>query len=254
LVAKGGADALDLMREQAHAGTPVTLLVTDAHMPGMDGFSLAEHVKADSQLARTPIVMLTSASQRGDVERCNELGISAHLSKPVKQSELREVISMLLDRTAAQSETGAPIARHAIHDRHVESSLKILLAEDNPINQKLAVRMLEKRGHRLTVASNGREALAALQKEAFDLVLMDIQMPEMDGFEATAAIRESERGTGKHQPIVAMTAHAMKGDDQRCLDAGMDDYLAKPIRSEEVYKLLDGFPETCSRQAHHRIV
>jgi signal transduction histidine kinase/CheY-like chemotaxis protein len=242
LVAKGATDALVLMRERADAGRPVTLLVTDAHMPGMDGFSLAERVKADPELARTPIVMLTSASQRGDVVRCNDLGISAHLSKPVKQSELCEAISMLLDRTAAQSESGVPLARHASHDRQVEPSLKILLAEDNPINQKLAVRMLEKRGHRLTVASNGREALAALQEDTFDLVLMDIQMPEMDGFEAAAAIREKERGTGKHQPIVAMTAHAMKGDDQRCLDAGMDGYLAKPIRSEELFALLAGFP------------
>jgi CheY-like chemotaxis protein len=242
LVAERASDALVLMRERADAGKPVTLLVTDAHMPEMDGFSLAEQVKNDPALAQTPIMILTSAGQRGDATRCSQLGISAYLTKPVSQSELREAIFLLLDRTAATEAPGALITRHMIHERHAEASLKILLAEDNPVNQKLAVRLLEKRGHKLTVAKNGREALAALQQEAFDLVLMDIQMPEMDGFEATAAIRESERGTGKHQPIVAMTAHAMKGDDRRCLDAGMDGYLAKPIRSEEVYALLEGFP------------
>ncbi|HEY1219016.1 MAG: response regulator [Bryobacteraceae bacterium] len=242
LVAEGAHDALALMRERADAGKPVTLLVTDAHMPDVDGFSLAEDVKSDPGFARTPIIMLTSAGQRGDAARCNQLGISAYLTKPVSQSELREAIFMLLDRSGATSAADGLITRHAIHESHAESRLKILLAEDNPINQKLAVRMLEKRGHTLTVAGNGRQALAILQKDSFDLVLMDIQMPEMDGFEATAAIRESERGTGKHQPIVAMTAHAMKGDDRRCLDAGMDGYLAKPIRSEEVYALLEGFP------------
>jgi signal transduction histidine kinase/CheY-like chemotaxis protein len=250
LVAECASEALDLMRERAEAGKPVTLLVTDAQMPEMDGFELAKRVRDDPKLARTPIMMLTSAGQRGDVARCKELGISAHLTKPVSQSELREAIFMLLDQTAATSVPDALITREAIHQQHVESSLKILLAEDNPVNQKVALKILEKRGHQVVVVGNGREALAALKEDVFDLVLMDIQMPEMDGFEATAAIRESERGTGKHQPIVAMTAHAMKDDDQRCLDAGMDGYFAKPIRSEEVYKLLDGFPGTCSRQAH----
>jgi CheY-like chemotaxis protein len=242
LVAECASEALDLMRERAEAGKPVTLLVTDAQMPEMDGFELAKRVRDDPKLARTPIMMLTSAGQRGDVARCKELGISAHLTKPVSQSELREAIFVQLDRMAAASVPDTLIARHVIHRRHEEASLKILLAEDNTVNQKVAVRILEKRGHKVAVAGNGREALAALKEDVFDLVLMDIQMPEMDGFEATAAIRLSERDTGKHQPIVAMTAHAMKGDDQRCLEAGMDGYLAKPIRSEEVYLLLDGFP------------
>ena len=240
LVASGASDALALMRERADAGNPVTLLVTDAHMPDMDGFALTAQVKADPTLAQALIIMLTSAGQRSDAARCGELGISAYLTKPVRQSELREVIFMLLDRTADARVSGALITRHAIHERHNESSLRILLAEDNPINQKLAVRMLEKRGHKVTVVRNGREAVAAVGEQEFDLVLMDIQMPEMDGIEATAAIRENERGTGKHRTIVAMTAHAMKGDDQRCLDAGMDGYLSKPIRSEELSALLDG--------------
>jgi CheY-like chemotaxis protein len=161
----------------------------------------------------------------------------------VSQSELREAIFMLLGDKPAELPAGGLVTHHVIHEKHARSSLKILLAEDNLVNQKLAVRMLEKRGHNITVAGNGLAALAALEASAFDLVLMDIQMPGMDGFEATAAIRESERGTLRHQPIVAMTAHAMKGDDQRCLDAGMDGYLAKPIRSEELSALLDGFPE-----------
>jgi signal transduction histidine kinase/DNA-binding response OmpR family regulator len=244
MVADSGKGALALMRERADAGQPVTLLVTDAHMPEMDGFSLAGEVKGDPKLAGAAIMMLTSAGQRGDGARCRELGISAYLTKPVSQSELREAIFMLLDRKPGELPAGGLITRHVIHEKHMGSSLSILVAEDNPVNQKLAARMLEKRGHKITVAGNGREALAALETDTFDLVLMDIQMPEMDGFEATAAIRERERerGAGRHQPIIAMTAHAMKGDDRRCLDAGMDGYLAKPIRGEELYALLDGFP------------
>jgi signal transduction histidine kinase/CheY-like chemotaxis protein len=244
LVADSARGALALMRERADAGKPVTLLFTDAHMPEMDGFSLASQVKRDPKLAGAAIMMLTSAGQPGDGTRCRELGISAYLTKPVSQSELREAIFMLLDRKPAHIPAGPLITRHTIHEKLTGCSLKILVAEDNPVNQKLAVWMLEKRGHKVTVAQDGLQALAALKLEAFDLVLMDIQMPEMDGFEATAAIREAERGTGKHQPIFAMTAHAMKGDDQRCVDAGMDGYLAKPIRGEELYALLANFEES----------
>ena len=242
MAAESASRALAVMRERAEAGKPVTLLVADAHMPEMDGFSLAERVKADPKLAGASIVMLTSAGQRGDGARCCELGISTYLTKPVSQSELCEAIFLLLDRRPEDSTAGGPSASHAMHEQHAESSLNILVAEDNPVNQKLAVRILEKRGHRATVARNGREALAKLRLESFDLVLMDVQMPELDGIETTAAIRESEHGNGKHQPIIAMTANAMKGDEQRCLDAGMDGYLAKPIRREELYALLDGFP------------
>jgi signal transduction histidine kinase/CheY-like chemotaxis protein len=241
-VAESASDALAFMYQRADAGVPFTLLLTDAHMPEMDGFSLAQCVKTDPKLAATPIIMLTSAGQRGDGARCNQLGISAYLTKPVRQSELHEAILMLLNRASAGPDAGGLITRHTIHGRHAGSSLKILLAEDNLVNRKLATILFEKRGHKITPAGNGREALAALQKDDFDLVLMDVQMPEMDGFEATAAIRDRECATGKHQLVVAMTAHAMKGDDRRCLDAGMDGYLAKPIRSEAVDALLDGFP------------
>jgi signal transduction histidine kinase/CheY-like chemotaxis protein len=238
LVAPDAPAALALMRERAEAGKPVTLLLTDGHMPDMDGFSLAAAVKSDPKLAGAAIMMLTSAGQRGDAARCRDLGISAYLTKPVSRSELREAIFLLLDRKPAGPTADGLITRHLIHEKS-GLSLKILVAEDNPVNQKLALRILEKRGHKVTLAGNGREAVVALEAEAFDLVLMDIQMPEMDGFEATAAIREKERGTGRHQRIVAMTAHAMKGDEQRCLDAGMDGYLAKPIRGEELYALLE---------------
>jgi signal transduction histidine kinase/DNA-binding response OmpR family regulator len=241
-VAEHAKGALARMREQADAGQPVTLLVTDAHMPEMDGFSLAERVKGDPKLAATPIMMLTSAGQRGDGARCRELGVSAYLTKPVSQSELREAIFMMLDRKPEESPVDGLITRHAIHEKLAAASLKILVAEDNPVNRTLALKMLEKRGHKVTLAGNGIEAVAALQADTFDLVLMDIQMPEMDGFEATAAIRASERGTGRHQPIVALTAHAMKGDQERCRDAGMDGYLAKPIRPDDLTALLDGFP------------
>jgi CheY-like chemotaxis protein len=211
-------------------------------MPEMDGFALAEQVKSDPALAGIPIMMLTSAGQRGDGARCREAGISAYLPKPVSQSDLREAIFMLLGRDSADFPVDGLITRHAIHEKHAGNSLNILLVEDNPVNQKLAVTMLRKRGHKISVAGNGQEALAALEADGFDLVLMDIQMPVMDGFEATAAIREAERSTGGRLPIVAMTAHAIKGDDQRCLNAGMDGYLAKPIRGEELYALLDAFP------------
>jgi len=243
-VASSAKSALVLMRERAEAGTPVTLLLTDAHMPEMDGFSLAKEVKGDPNLAGAAIMMLTSAGQRSDGLRCRELGISAYLTKPVSQSELREAIFRLFDRKPAGVLSGEQAAPHVAHEKSAGTSLKILLAEDNQVNQKLVVWMLEKRGHKITVAGNGREAVSALQSGAFDLVLMDIQMPEMDGFEATAAIRESERGTGRHQRIIAMTAHAMKGDDQRCVDAGMDGYLAKPIRGEDLYALLEGVGES----------
>jgi signal transduction histidine kinase/CheY-like chemotaxis protein len=246
-VAESAKAALALMREQADAGTPVTLLVADAHMPEADGFWLAGQVKGDGKLAGAAIVMLTSAGRRGDAARCRESGIAAYLTKPVGQSELRETVFMLLDRKPGEIPPGGALARQAIGGKPAKSSLKILVVEDNPVNQKVAARMLEHRGHKITVAGNGREALAALQAEAFDLVLMDIQMPGMDGFEATAAIRETERDTGKHQPIIAMTAHAMKGDEQRCLDAGMDGYLAKPIRGAEISAMLDGFPGSLAR-------
>jgi two-component system, sensor histidine kinase and response regulator len=187
--------------------------------------------------------MLTSAGHRGDGQRCKELGVSAYLLKPIRQSELREAIARVL---GAREQTGAIplITRYSLADaREPGASLQILVAEDNAVNQLLVRRMLEKRGHRVLVVNNGREVLTAIENESYDLVLMDVQMPEMDGIEATLAIREKEKeqDSQSHQAIVALTAHAMKGDQERCQAAGMDDYLTKPIRPQELDKLLDRY-------------
>jgi two-component system sensor histidine kinase/response regulator len=186
-------------------------------------------------------MMLTSAGHRGDAERCKQLGISAYLLKPIRQSELREAIGRVL---GAQEQRGAIplITRFSLHDARDQSEvLRILVAEDNPVNQRLITRLLEKRGHRVVIAPDGKQAVLALAKEAFDLVFMDVQMPEMDGLEATGAIRQKEIASGEHQPIIALTAHAMKGDEGKCLSAGMDGYLSKPIHPQELDKVLDKY-------------
>jgi CheY-like chemotaxis protein len=211
------------------------------HMPKMDGFTLVEHIRHNPELATSTIMMLTSAGHRGDAARCLELGVAAYLLKPIRQSELREAIARILG--AREQEGAIPlITRFSLHDaRDPSAFLRVLLAEDNAVNQRLAVRLLEKRGHRVAVAGNGREALEALEKEKFDLVFMDVQMPEMDGLEATATIREREKSSGLHQPIIALTAHAMKGDREKCLAAGMDGYLTKPIRPQDLEGILDEY-------------
>jgi PAS domain S-box-containing protein len=241
--APGGAEALAELSAAWQAGEPYTLILTDMHMPKMDGFELVEHVRQRPELSAATIMMLTSAGHRGDAVRCQELGVSAYLLKPVRQSELREAIARVLD--AREHAGPVPlITRYSLHDeREPTAVLRVLLAEDNAVNQRLAVRMLEKRGHRVMVAANGREVLEVLEKESFDLVLMDVQMPEVDGFEATVALREKEReqNRGAHLPVVALTAHAMKGDRERCLAAGMDGYLAKPIRSHELDEILENY-------------
>ncbi len=213
------------------------LIVTDMHMPKMDGFALVEHIRRRELYAAT-IMMLTSAGHRGDAERCQKLGVSAYLLKPIRQSELREAIARVLGARAQEGMIPL-ITRFSLGDaRDPSDILRILVVEDNLVNQRLVVRLLEKRGHRVVVAGNGREALASVEKEPFDIVLMDVQMPEMDGFEATAAIRRKEKTTGLHQIIVALTAHAMKGDREKCLAGGMDAYLSKPIRPQELDEVL----------------
>ncbi len=191
-------------------------------------------------------MMLTSGGHRGDSARCSALGIAAYLLKPVRQSELRQAIARVLGASEAL-EAAPMITRDSLVDgRNPASALQILLAEDNLINQKLATRLLVKRGHQVTVTANGREALAALAERAYDVVLMDVQMPEMDGIEATRVLREREKMTGTHQQVVAMTALAMKGDRERCIEAGMDGYLAKPIQQQELDELLENYVETKS--------
>jgi signal transduction histidine kinase/CheY-like chemotaxis protein len=236
--AEGGEAALAQLSAAQEAGEPFGLILMDMHMPGMDGFELTERIRQGPHPSTVTIMMLTSAGHRGDAARCQELGIAAYLLKPIRQSELREAIARVL---GAREQHGAIplITRYSLQDaREPSASLHVLLAEDNRVNQRLATRLLEKRGHSVVVAADGREALAAIEKEGFDLVLMDLQMPEMDGFEATVAIREKEKAGGARLPIVALTAHAMKGDREKCLAAGMDGYLTKPIRTPELDEIL----------------
>ncbi len=236
---EGGEEALAELFAAREAGKPFALILTDMHMPGMDGFALVERIRQRPELSPATIMMLTSAGHRGDAARCQELGVAAYLLKPIRQSELREAIARVL---GAVAEEGAIplITRFSLqHPREPAAFLRVLVAEDNPVNQRLVVRLLEKRGHRVEVVVNGREALQVLDKQRFDLVLMDVQMPEMDGMEATAAIRKKETGSGWHIPIVALTANVMKGDREKYLASGMDGYLAKPIRPLELDELLE---------------
>lgn len=233
------ADALAALHEAQHAGRPFRLVLTDAQMPQTDGFMLAEAIKTDSAIAGATVVMLTSAGQSGDAARCREVGVAAYLTKPVKRSELRSVILLAL---SGSSDAPALVTRHSLRDaRHTG---RVLLVEDNVVNQLVARRLLEKRGHTVVVVANGREALLVLDDTAcvgFGCALMDVQMPEMDGFECTALIRDREQVTGAHLPIIAMTAHAMKGDDERCRTAGMDAYLSKPIDPDELFELVERY-------------
>jgi CheY-like chemotaxis protein len=182
-------------------------------------------------------MMLTSGGLRGDAARCKELGVQAYLTKPVRGAELLKAIQTVLGSADESDKEKSLITQHTLRENH--AGLKILLAEDNAVNQKVAVRVLEKRGHKVVVAGNGKAAVEATAMEEFDLVLMDVQMPEMDGLEATAAIRVREQTTGRHIPIIAMTAHAMVGDKEDCLAAGMDSYLSKPLQFKELFAVIE---------------
>jgi two-component system, sensor histidine kinase and response regulator len=253
--ASDGEKALVALRAARDSGEPYQLILTDMRMPKMDGFGLVEEVKRLPGLSTSTIMMLTSDGQRGDAVRCAELGISAYLMKPVRKSELREAIMRVLS-TNQQAGEARMVTRYSMQEVGGPGrSLNVLLAEDNPVNQKLAIRLLEKRGHRVTLACNGVQALAALEKGPYDLVLMDVQMPEMDGLEATTLLRAREKGRGEHQAVVAMTALVMKGDRERCLAAGMDGYLSKPIAPQELDDVLDrysspGRPEATAAQTN----
>jgi CheY-like chemotaxis protein len=233
---KSGAEAIVELLAASAAGKQYAVIITDVLMPEMDGFSFVERVRQEPKLSTAKIMMLTSAGQRGDAARCEELGISAYAMKPVRQSELRNVIFRLLGE---KENGGLLITRYSLATtQNAGISLRILVAEDNAVNQKLVARLLEKRGHTVKIVGNGGEALESLERESYDLVLMDMQMPEMDGFEATGELRKREQQTGLHIPVIALTAHAMKGDRERCLEAGMDGYLSKPIFAPELDELL----------------
>jgi len=259
----GGIAALAALEQAERNSQLFSLMILDVHMPEMDGFALAEKIRQRPRLVETRIILLTSTGQQGDGSRCRDLGISAYLPKPIKQSELLQAVLTVLGEARSKQPLVSVVTRHSL--RETRGPLEVLLVEDNLVNQKLAVRLLEKQGHSVTVAGNGREALAALDRQTFSLVLMDVQMPEMNGFEATAEIRLREtqaqtltagsspaRGSNEIQaegrlsdsnatrvPIIAMTAHAMKGDRARCLEIGMDGYVSKPIQARELFDEID---------------
>jgi two-component system, sensor histidine kinase and response regulator len=228
--------ALKVLRMAQGAGDPFLLVLLDSEMPEMSGFDLAQLIRNDASLAALKIMMLASAGQLGDAARCRELRISAYLLKPIRQRELLDAICSL-QHEAPDDKVAPLMTKHSL--RESRNRCKILLAEDNLVNQKLALRLLEKRGFDVTVACDGPSALNELEKEAFDLVLMDVQMPDMDGFEVSATIRRREESTNRHIPIVAMTAHALREDEQRCMAAGMDAYVSKPIRTNELFATID---------------
>jgi two-component system sensor histidine kinase/response regulator len=245
----GGSAALQALRDAARAGEPFALGLIDVRMPEMDGFRLVERITREPELAGLTVLMLTSGGQPGDVARCRELGIKSYLTKPVRQHELWKTIATALGTESAEptaaSTPPAPVGAPDAAPR----ALRILLAEDNPVNQKVAVALLRKHGHAVTVAGDGAAALAALDRDNFDLVLLDVQMPVLDGLETAGRIRERERGGSRHLPIIAMTAYAMKGDRERCLAAGMDGYIAKPVRAAELFAVIDELTAGAARAA-----
>ncbi len=234
-----GPSALSQLQAAHRVGVPYGLVVSDMQMPGMDGFMLARVIKATPELASTRIIILSSIGQRGHGPTAQQVGIDAYLTKPVRQSQLYDSIALVMSR-AAETETEPPslVTRHRLTEVQAAAKVKVLLAEDNIVNQKVAVRMLEKLGCRVDAVANGLEVLDALGRIPYDLVLMDCQMPEMDGYSATGAIRNKEAGTGGHIPIIAMTANAMAGDREICLQAGMDDYISKPVKPDQLLEMI----------------
>jgi CheY-like chemotaxis protein len=237
--ASTAADGLAALRGAAGRKARYDLAILDVQMPDMDGFQLAIAVRKEKAIAKTNLLMLTSAGQRGDGERCRELGIRGYLTKPLSRADLLEALGTVLAGSSEDAGTPEVVTRHTIAESR--RSLRVLLAEDNPVNQQVAVAMLVKRGHEVHVSSNGREAVDAVRERDYDVVLMDIQMPEMDGFEATHAIRALDKG--KHLPIIGLTAHALSGERERCLARGMSDYLAKPFKAHELFSLVEGSAE-----------
>lgn len=232
-----GRDGLRALEGAALKGAPFGLVLLDAQMPECDGFAVAAEIQARSALARPTVLMLSSSGKYGDYTRCNDLGIAVYLTKPVNADDLRAAIARALEPRPAETAPAndpAPVSPRASVARR-----RILLVEDNVVNQRVAMGLLARRGHDVTLAENGLEALDALARNGYDIVLMDLQMPEMGGLEATAAVRERERTTGEHTWIAAMTAHAMSGDRERCLQGGMDDYISKPITPELLFAAVE---------------
>ena len=246
-----GKLVLNILEKAAKTDSPFKLVIIDAHMPDLDGFSLAEEINKHPHLQGIKTIMLTSAGMLGDAARCRKLGFSAFLTKPVNQFDLLDAIMLTLHPSKKSKVDTQLITRHSLHETPL--NIRILLAEDNELNQKLAVRLLEKKGYRVTVANNGQEAFSIWINDPVDLILMDVQMPKMDGLETTKAIRKKETKTGKHVPIIAMTAHAMLEDKRKCFDAGMDVYLSKPLNPKELFDTIENLTkkEFGSRESQH---
>ena len=243
--ADSGMRALELLRAAAAQGAPYDLAILDLMMPGIDGFTLASAIKCDPSIASIHLMLLTSYGQRGDSTVAREAGVAAYLTKPVRQSQLFNCLADVVSQPVVTREgqestrtTSGLITRHTLEEKKTMSTKLILLAEDNIVNQKVAVRQLHKLGYRADAVADGREALEALARIPYDLVLMDCQMPEMDGYDATAEIRRRE-GTSRHTPIIAMTANALQGDREKCLAAGMDDYVSKPVKPAQLQEVLE---------------
>ena len=237
--AESGKSALALLRSAAATDEAFDLAILDLMMPGMDGFELARIIKRDPSIAATPLVMLTSYGERGGSAAAQQLGIAAYLAKPIRQAALFECLANVVRTPHAAKILALPTKAPAIEVKPASNKL-ILIAEDNVVNQKVAIRQLRKLGYRADAVANGREVLEALARIPYDLVLMDCQMPEMDGYEATAAIRRHEPAP-QRTPVIAMTAHALEGDRARCIAAGMDDYVSKPVKPEELQRVLERY-------------
>ncbi|UCG87363.1 MAG: response regulator [Gemmatimonadota bacterium] len=240
--ADSGRTGLELLRVAVASGAPKRLAIVEAHMRGLDGFEVARAVRNNPQLADTRLMMLTSAGMRGDARRCRELGISAYLPKPVSRFDLLEAAAVLAE-SDPKEHPGGLVTRHTIEE--TRRRLRVLLAEDNPVNQQVAATMLRKRGHHVDIVPNGRAAVEAVAAKQYDAVLMDVQMPELDGVAATKQIRSS----GNRLPIIAMTAHALSGDRERCIEAGMTGYVAKPFMPHELFATLEGWTLAARSQA-----
>lgn len=237
-----GETAIALVTSAAHDEPPFACVLLDVQMPGMDGFSVADHLLSVLAPSSAPaLIMLTSAGTKGDSQRCKELGIDAYFTKPIVAEDIQSALLKVLGVRVSAQETNKPLTRHSLKESSIP--LSILLAEDNKVNQLVAIKIIEKTGHRVALANDGQEALNMLGERHFDVVLMDMQMPQMDGLEATRLLREREKGSTRHIPVIAMTANAMEGDRETCLRAGMDDYLAKPIRAADLKEKLDAIAE-----------
>ncbi|RLA94204.1 MAG: diguanylate cyclase, partial [Deltaproteobacteria bacterium] len=241
---ENGSSVLKALRSASEKGRPYQLIILDKKMPDMNGFEIAKGIREIPEYSSTPIILLSSDEEKGDREKAKTLGISSVLLKPIRRSKLYDSLINALTRIRKKSESARK--RPKIESRLKGKPLKILLAEDNLMNQKLAAKLLEKQGWQVKVANNGKEAVEWIEKDGFDVVLMDVQMPEMDGLEATKIIREREKETNKHVPIIALTANAFKEDKKRCLDAGMDGYTSKPIRIHELFEIIERLVENSS--------